>query len=309
MARVTVVSHPACLGHDPGEWHPERPDRLKVVVEALHSPSFIDLRWHEAPRASDEVIALVHPPSHLTTLRRLQAAGVPMDIDADTVVMKGSVEAALRAAGGGVLAVDLVMAGLVERAFVAVRPPGHHAEPEAAMGFCLLNSAAIAARYAVLHRGATRVAVVDFDVHHGNGTQTTCMANPSLLYVSSHQMPCFPGTGAPTAAADGRIVNMPLAPGAGSTQFRSVWEETGLPAIAAFAPSLLVISAGFDAHLEDPLAQLAVQTEDFGWLTESLVKLAKTSCEGRIVSLLEGGYDLDCLAAGVSAHVAALMQG
>ena len=309
MARVALVSHPACLGHDPGPWHPERPSRLSVVLEALASPAFIGLQHHAAPRADDEVVALVHPPAHLAKLRRLHAAGGRVDIDADTVVMEASLEAALRAAGGGVGAVDLVMAGAVERAFVAVRPPGHHAEPAAAMGFCLLNSAAIAARYAVVRHRLSRVAIIDFDVHHGNGTQTVCATDPSLLYVSSHQMPCYPGTGAREETAGGRLVNMPLAPGCGSEQFRAAWMQTGLPAIAAFAPRLLVISAGFDAHLDDPLAQLSLQCEDFSWLTTSLVDLATTCCKGRIVSLLEGGYDLQALAASAAVHVAALMQG
>lgn len=309
MARVALVTHPACLGHDPGSWHPERPSRLAVVLEALAEPMFMDLRRHLSPCASDEVVALVHPPAHLAMLRRLHEASGRSDIDADTVVMEASLEAALRAAGGGVLAIDLLMAGSVERAFVAVRPPGHHAEPNNAMGFCLLNNAAIAGRYAVTRHKLPRVAIVDFDVHHGNGTQTLCASSPNLLYVSSHQMPCYPGTGAREETGDGRLVNMPLAPGSGSEHFRAVWTKTGLPAIAAFAPSLLVISAGFDAHLDDPLAQLALQTEDFGWLTESLVNLANACCAGRIVSLLEGGYDLRALAASVSAHVAALMQG
>ena len=308
MARVALVSHPACLDHDPGLWHPERPGRLAATLDALAQPAFTDLHRHAAPCASDEAIMLVHPPAHLATLRRLHAAGVRVDIDPDTVLMEASLEAALRAAGGGVHAVDLIMSGCVERAFVAVRPPGHHAKPEAAMGFCLLNNASIAARYAVTHHRLPRVAIVDFDVHHGNGSQTICATDTNLLYVSSHQMPCYPGTGAREETAGGRLVNMPLAPGSGSKQFRAAWAATGLPALAAFAPSFLVVSAGFDAHLDDPLAQLRLQIEDFIWLTRSLVELANTCCAGRIVSLLEGGYDLHALAAGVSAHVIALMQ-
>ncbi len=308
MARVALVSHPACQGHDPGAWHPERPGRLTAVLDALAEPEFAELRRHEAPCASDDAIKLVHSASHLARLRGLHETGARVDIDADTVMMKASLDAALRAAGGGVLAVDLVMTGRVERAFVASRPPGHHAEPDVAMGFCLLNNAAIAARYALTHHNLRRVAIVDFDVHHGNGTQTVCATNPNLLYVSSHQMPCYPGTGRREETVGGRLVNMPLAPGSGSETFRSAWTTIGLPAVAAFEPSLLVVSAGFDGHLDDPLAQLALQVDDFGWLTAALVKLTRTCCAGRIVSLLEGGYDLQALAAGVSAHVAALMQ-
>lgn len=306
MPQVALVSHQACLGHDPGPWHPEQPRRLAVVLDALAGETFETLQRYEAPRAGDDAIALVHSSAHLARLRWMHESGVRQGIDADTVVMQASLDAAIHAAGGGTLAIDLVMTGAVERAFVAVRPPGHHAEPDIAMGFCLLNNAAIAACYAVAHYGVARVAIVDFDVHHGNGTETICASRPNLLYASSHQMPCYPGTGEETAA--GRLVNMPLPPGSGSEQFRSAWACTGLPAIAAFAPSLLIISAGFDAHLNDPLAQLALQTEDFRWLTESLVSLAKIYCAGRIVSLLEGGYDLDALAAGVCAHVTALMQ-
>ena len=308
MALVALISHPACLGHDPGLWHPERPSRLTVVLDALAAPGFVGLQHHSAPCADDEVVALVHPPAHLAMLRRLHASGARVDIDADTAVLQGTLEAVLRAAGGGVLAVDLVMDRIVERAFVAVRPPGHHAEPAQAMGFCLLNNAAIAARYAVTHHHLPRVAIIDFDVHHGNGSQTVCATDQSLLYVSSHQMPCYPGTGARDETGGGRLVNMPLPPGCGSAQFRAAWTQTGLPAIADFAPSLLVISAGFDAHRDDPLAQIDLQTEDFGWLTAALVDLANTCCEGRIVSMLEGGYDLQALAASAAAHVAALMQ-
>lgn len=308
MARVALVSHPACLAHDPGPWHPERPARLEAVISALSAPVFSDLQRYDAPVATDQMVKLVHLPDYLQTLRRLNNGGERVELDPDTVLMPASLEAALRAVGGGVLAVDLVLSGRVDRAFVAVRPPGHHAEAGYAMGFCLFNSAAIAASYAQQHHGLARIVLVDFDVHHGNGSQSRCADAAGLLYVSSHQHPCFPGTGLAEETGGGHLVNMPLAPGSGSAAFRQAWTDIGLPAITAFRPSLMVISAGFDAHQDDPLAQIALRIDDFAWLTRSLVAAA-TSCEGRIVSLLEGGYDLRALSAGVAAHVTALMQG
>ncbi len=309
MASVALVTHEACLAHDPGPGHPESPARLAAVMAALATPDFVALRRVEAPRATDEAILLVHSAAFLDGLRQLAARGGRVDIDADTIFMQHSLEAALRAAGGALRAVDIVVEGAVERAFVAARPPGHHAEPDRAMGFCLLSNAAIAARHAQTRRGLRRVAVIDFDVHHGNGTQTAFASSPDLLYVSSHQMHCYPGTGAATETGLGNLVNLPLPPGAGSALFREAWQTRGLPAITAFAPELLIISAGFDAHHDDPLAQISLRTEDFSWLTGELVTIARTCCAGRIVSLLEGGYDLSALSASVAAHVATLMQG
>ena len=308
MASVAVVTHEACIAHDPGPQHPETSARLAAVMEVLAAPEFRALRHVQAPRASDEAILLVHSNPYLTALRQLTAVGGRVDIDADTVLMQHSLEAALRAAGGGVEAVDLVLGGTVDRAFVAVRPPGHHAEPERAMGFCLLNNAAIAARHAQRRWGLTRVAVIDFDVHDGNGTQAAFAASPDLLYVSSHQMPCYPGSGAATETGVGNVVNLPLPPGSGSVLFRETWQRHAFPAIVAFQPVLLVISAGFVAHRDDPLAQLDLQTEDYAWLSRELVRIAQICCDGRLVSLLEGGYHLEALAASARVHVAALMQ-
>jgi acetoin utilization deacetylase AcuC-like enzyme len=230
-------------------------------------------------------------------------------LDADTIMSTGSREAALRAAGGAVMAVDAVMEGWAKQVFVAARPPGHHAERDRPMGFCLFANAAIAARHAQARWGLSRVAVVDFDVHHGNGTQDIFQADPTLFYASSHQYPCYPGTGSAEERGVGNIVNAPLPPGSGSAAFREAWEVLILPALEAFQPELLVISAGFDAHKADPLAQLRLEASDFAWLTGELMRLARAQCQGRVVSLLEGGYDLDALAESAAAHVRALMDG
>jgi acetoin utilization deacetylase AcuC-like enzyme len=229
-------------------------------------------------------------------------------LDADTVMSWGSAEAALRAAGAGVAGVDAVCRGEVRRVFCAVRPPGHHAEPGRAMGFCLFANAAIAARHAQAAHGLTRVAVVDFDVHHGNGTQACFEHDPTLFFASSHQSPCYPGTGAPEEVGVGNVHNAILPPGADGAAFRAAWRDLLLPALEAFGPELVVISAGFDAHARDPLAQLRVREADFAWLTAEICAIADRACGGRVVSLLEGGYDLDALASSAAAHVRALMH-
>jgi acetoin utilization deacetylase AcuC-like enzyme len=307
---VALITHDACLEHDTGPWHPECPDRLRAVLKALAAPPFSALHRIAAPAASIEHLARVHPDRHIAAILDLAPApGETIALDPDTMVSAGSREAALRAAGGAVAGVDAVMGGEVRRAFVAVRPPGHHAERDRAMGFCLFSNAAIAARHAQARWGAGRVAVVDFDVHHGNGTQDICAPDPSLFYASSHQFPCYPGTGrAAERGVAGNVVNVPLPPGAGSVAFRAAWSGTILPALDRFAPALLIVSAGFDAHLADPLAQLRLETEDFGWITGALVRLAARHCQGRVVSVLEGGYDLDALAASAAVHVHALLQ-
>ncbi len=302
---TALFTHPACLGHDAGPWHPERPDRLRAVLAALEGVAFAPLLREAAPEATVDQLALAHPPGYVEAILAIRPPeGETVALDADTAMNAGSVSAALRAAGGAVAAVDAVMEGWARNAFAAIRPPGHHAEPARPMGFCLFNNAAIAALWARARWGLRRVAVVDFDVHHGNGTQAMFAPDAGLFYGSSHQMPCYPGTGAAAeTGVAGNIVNAPLRPGAGSDAFREAWAERILPALSAFAPELLVISAGFDAHRDDPLAELRLETADFAWITAELVGLAG----GRVVSVLEGGYDLDALAAASAAHVRALM--
>ncbi len=307
---VALITHPACLEHDTGAWHPECADRLRVVLRALEGEEFLPLLREEAPRATVGQLALVHPEKFIHSILAIRPEpGESVPLDADTLMSAGSAEAALRAAGGAIHAVDAVMEGWALRAFAAVRPPGHHAERDLAMGFCFFSNAAVAARHAQARWGLARVAVVDFDVHHGNGTQDVFFADPTLFYGSSHQFPCYPGTGSDTetGVAD-NVVNAPLPPGATGAQFRAAWADIVLPALDRFAPDLLIVSAGFDAHKADPLAQLRLETADFGWITLQLLEIAKRHCGGRLVSVLEGGYDLDALAASVALHVRTLMQ-
>ena len=304
-----LLSHRACLGHDPGAEHPECPDRLRAVLEALQSEEFAALLRAEAPAATPEQLGRVHPQGDVEAILGIRPAeGERVALDADTVMSAGSAEAALRAAGAGVAAVDAVLRGAARRAFCAVRPPGHHAEPGRPMGFCLFANAVIAARHAQAAHGLARVAIVDFDVHHGNGSQACVEADASILYASSHQSPCYPGTGEARERGVGNVFNVPLPPGADGARFREAWASVLLPAIEAFAPELLVISAGFDAHARDPLAQLRVQEADFAWLTAELCGIADRHAGGRVVSLLEGGYDLDALASSAAAHVRVLMR-
>ena len=306
---TALITHPACLDHDTGPFHPERPDRLRRVLQALEHPRFSALLRDLAPLATEDQLARVHPPEYIRAILDISPEpGQRINLDADTVMSPGSREAALRAAGAAIMAVDAVMQGWAKQVFVAARPPGHHAERDRPMGFCLFANAAIAARHAQAQYGLTRVAVVDFDVHHGNGTQDIFQADPTLFYASSHQYPCYPGTGAAEERGVGNIVNAPLPPGAGSAQFREAWDLLILPELDRFAPNLLIVSAGFDAHKADPLAQLRLEAPDFAWLTTRLMDVARTHCEGRIVSLLEGGYDLDALAESAAAHVGALME-
>ena len=305
-----MITHPACLEHDTGPWHPECADRLRVVLRALEAEEFLPLLREQAPLATEAQLTLVHPAAFVRAILAVRPAeGESVSLDADTVMSAGSAEAALRAAGAAVHAVDAVMEGWARAAFAAVRPPGHHAERNQAMGFCLFANAAIAARHAQARWGLSRVAVLDFDVHHGNGTQDIFFADPSLFYGSSHQFPCYPGTGAAQeTGVSGNVVNAPLPPGATGAEFRAAWSDTILPALDRFAPDLIVVSAGFDAHKADPLAQLRLETADFGWITERLLDIAARHCRGRLVSVLEGGYDLDALAASAAAHVRALLQ-
>jgi acetoin utilization deacetylase AcuC-like enzyme len=287
--------------------HPERPARLKAILAALDGPDFAGLKRREAPQATIDQIARVHARPYLDrVLNSVPRAGL-VGLDADTVMSPGSGEAALRAAGAAVAAVDAVMSGEANNAFCAVRPPGHHAEAGQAMGFCLFNNVAVAAGQARAGHGLQRVAAVDFDVHHGNGTQHMFESDPNLFYASTHQWPLYPGTGAADETGVGNICNVPLAPMSGGREFRAAFEDVVLPALRRFQPELLLISAGFDAHEDDPLASLRLHEADYGWATEALLEIAHEQCGGRVVSTLEGGYDLDALAASAAAHVRALM--
>jgi acetoin utilization deacetylase AcuC-like enzyme len=305
-----LITHPACLEHLTPLGHPERPERLRAIERALEAEKFQSLARVEAPMAPFEIIALCHPMDYITQLRDATPTEGMVRLDADTSISPGSFEAALRAVGGAVHAVDEVLAKKAVNAFVAARPPGHHAETARPMGFCLFDNAAIAARYAQDHYGLARAAIVDFDVHHGNGSQDIFWADKTVMYCSTHQMPLFPGTG----AADERgehdtIVNAPLKAGDGGAAFRAAFEGRILPRLADFRPELIVISAGFDAHMRDPLANLNLDEGDFAWATQRIMDIADRCAEGRVVSVLEGGYDLQALANSAAAHVTALMRG
>ncbi len=304
-----LYSHPACAGHDPGAQHPENPGRLAAVLSALQATEFGGLERREAPRAEIDQISRVHGERYVQAVLEAVPQEGRVALDADTIMSPGSGEAALRAAGALVAAVDAVAAGEAQNAFCAVRPPGHHAEPEHAMGFCLFNNVAVGAQQARLVHRLKKVAVIDFDVHHGNGTQAMFWDNPELFYASTHQMPLYPGTGsAGEQGVAGNIVNAPLAPGSGSRDFRNAMTRTVLPALEAFDPDLVMISAGFDAHGDDPLAGLNLTDEDYGWVTRELVKVAGQCCDGRVVSTLEGGYDPAALGRSAAAHVSELMK-
>jgi acetoin utilization deacetylase AcuC-like enzyme len=307
---TALITHPACLEHDNGPYHPECSERLRAVLIALETPEFADLLRESAPEATVEQLQRVHPANYVEAILAIRPdLGESVQLDADTSMSNGSAEAALRAAGAAVAGVDAVMEGWARAAFAAVRPPGHHAEPARPMGFCLFNNAAVAAMHARERWGVRRVAVVDFDVHHGNGTQAMFEQDPDLFYGSSHQSPCYPGTGdAWERGTENNIVNAPLRPGDGSAAFRAAWGDIILPDLDRFAPGLLIVSAGFDAHKLDPLAQLRLETADYAWITDELVRLAERHCGGRLVSVLEGGYDLDALAMSAAVHVRGLMR-
>jgi len=309
--------------------HPERPERLRAIEQALEAERFQSLAREQAPRAADEIVALAHPMEYVEAIRRASPANGLVRLDADTSMSPGSLEAALRAVGGVTLAVDEVMNRKAANAFVAMRPPGHHTETARPMGFCLFNNAAIAVRYAQKRYEIERAAIVDFDVHHGNGSQDIFWADKTVMYCSTHEMPLYPGTGAisergehdtivnaPLSAGDGgdvergehdTIVNAPLSAGDGGDVFREAFETLILPRLHDFKPDLLIISAGFDAHTRDPLANLNLVEADYAWVTKKLMEIADKSAQGRVVSVLEGGYDLQGLSRSVAAHVAALM--
>ena len=303
-----LYTHPACLDHDPGRHHPESPARLRAVLAALDDPEFARLERREAPEADREDLLRVHSPRHVESILGAVPKTGHVGIDADTVLSPASGEAALRAAGAVVAAVDAVVAREGDNAFCAVRPPGHHAEPLQAMGFCLFNNAAIGALRARQVHGLARVAVIDFDVHHGNGTQAAFETDGSLFYASTHQYPLYPGTGSAGETGVGNIVNVPLRPMSGSGQFRLALTERILPMLDAFRPEFVLVSAGFDAHRDDPLAQLMLGEADYTWVTERLLEIAYRHAKGRLVATLEGGYDLPALAASAAAHVRVLMS-
>jgi acetoin utilization deacetylase AcuC-like enzyme len=304
---LRVYTHPACLAHDTGPSHAERPERLAAVTQALRDAFDDAIDWHEAPRATRDQLLRAHAPDLLGLVLET-APGQRVMLDPDTVLSPDSAEAGLRAAGAAIAAVEAVLDGDARRAFCAVRPPGHHATRDTAMGFCLFNSVAAAALHALDARGLDRVAIADFDVHHGNGTQAIFEADPRVLFASSHQVPLYPDSGHAAETGVGNIFNAPLPPGAGSDAFRTAWSDRLLPALERFRPQLLLVSAGFDAHRRDPLAQLDLDAVDYAWRTRKLVSIADRHASGRFVSLLEGGYDLQALRESSVAHVAALAE-
>lgn len=305
-----LYTHPVYMDHLTLPGHPERPDRLRAVAVALEDERFSALDRILAPQAAPEAVLSVHPLAFVKKVEGSIPENGIVSIDADTSVSPKSWEAVLTAVGAANAAVDGVFMGAADNVFVASRPPGHHAERQRAMGFCLFNAVAVAARHAQSKHGAERVAIVDWDVHHGNGTQDIFWDDPSVLYCSTHQMPLYPGTGAKDEVGEGNnIVNAPLSPNTGSGTFREAMRSRILPAVDAFAPDLILISAGFDAHHRDPLAQINLVEDDFDWATGQLMALSARHAKGRLVSLLEGGYDLQGLSASVAAHVARLMKG
>jgi acetoin utilization deacetylase AcuC-like enzyme len=304
------ITHDAFLNHDTGEWHPERAERMGAIEKVLADEKFQNLLRTEAPVAARAEVCRAHPERYFDFLEKNRPAQGLVALDGgDTVMSPGSWEAVLRASGAAIFAVNEVMAGRATNAFCCTRPPGHHAEQARPNGFCIFNHAAVAAFHAKAEHGAERVAVVDFDVHHGNGTQAIFWSEPSLFYASTHQMPLFPGTGSRTERGEtGNIVNAPLRAGDGSKEFREACESVILPALREHAPDLLLISAGFDAHRADPLANLNLTEPDFAWITRKLIEVARERCGGRVVSLLEGGYDLEALGRSVAAHVQELLE-
>jgi acetoin utilization deacetylase AcuC-like enzyme len=304
-----VFTHPSSLAHETPPGHPERVDRIKAVNAVLASPALKGFVQREAPLGTDDHARLAHTAEHVMRMRSISPESGFEYVDPDTVMSPAALDAALSGVGGAVAGVDAVFRGDADNVFVATRPPGHHAEHNRAMGFCFFNHAAIAAHHARSRYHAERVAVVDFDVHHGNGTQDIFWSDADLFYGSTHQMPLYPGSGSSNETGVGNIFNAPLKAGDGSQEFREAMNTIILPALELFSPDLIIISAGFDAHVRDPLGSLQLTEEDFSWVTLKLMETAEQFCSGRIVSVLEGGYDLQGLAASVGVHVHALMHG
>jgi acetoin utilization deacetylase AcuC-like enzyme len=309
MTMTLLVENPAGLDHITPAGHPERVERLEEITEVLSVPEFDRLDRIEAPMADEGALLLGHPQPYVDAIRRHMPEAGDVALDGDTFASPGSWDAALKGVGGCLAAVDAVLEGRAPNAFVATRPPGHHAERTRAMGFCLFSTIAIAARHALEAHGLHRVAVVDFDVHHGNGTQDVLWDEPRALFVSSHQMPLFPGTGAASERGGAEnVMNLPLDPGTGGDRMRAIYESRVFPRLRDWKPDLILVSAGFDAHADDPLANLTWIEEDFAWITRGLCDVADEVCGGRVVSTLEGGYDLPALAASVAVHVTELME-
>ncbi|MDO9168800.1 MAG: histone deacetylase family protein [Methylobacter sp.] len=307
--KTLYYSHPDFLFHETGTGHPECADRLRSIEQALAAPEFSGLTRQSPPLGTERQIRLIHSQFHIDTILKAIPVQGEHYLDQDTVLSPGSGLAAFRAVGAVCDAVDKVLTDKADNAFCAIRPPGHHAEPEQAMGFCLFNNIAIAASYALHHYQLERIAIVDFDVHHGNGTQAAFYHQPKVLYASSHEMPHYPGTGHPAETGVGNIINVPLTAGDSGVEFRQKYRRIILPALKNFKPDLLLISAGFDAHKDDPLASIMLVEDDFKWITEELMTIADSCCKGRIISALEGGYHLKALAASVAIHVKTLMAG
>ncbi|MDB5557144.1 MAG: histone deacetylase superfamily [Enterovirga sp.] len=304
-----LLHHPSTLEHKPPTGHPERPERIKAVERVLAADEFGPLLRRLAERADTDTIALAHPRNYVEAIQEASPQTGLVGIDSDTVMSPGTLEAIERGVGAAVMGVDAVMTGEVQNAFSAMRPPGHHAEKTRAMGFCFFNNAAIAARHAQTKHGAERVAIIDWDVHHGNGCQDIFWADKTVLYASTHQMPLYPGTGALSERGDyDTIVNAPLRPGSDGETFRDAFDSRIMGRLEEFRPDLVIISAGFDAHWRDPLANLRLEAEDFAWATRKLMDFAGRHCGGKIVSVLEGGYDLQGLSDSVTAHVRTLME-
>ncbi len=303
---TALITHPACLNHVTPPGHPEQVARLEYVLSALAD---MPLERYSAPMVAENDLLRCHPQSYIDRIRSAVPSSGFRRLDEDTHMSPGSLEAAYRAAGAAILAVDKVLEGEVGNAFAAVRPPGHHAEQEIPMGFCIFGNVAIAAKYALEHHGLSRVAIVDFDVHHGNGTQALCQDDERILLVTSQQMPLWPGSGEPSDTGEfDNVVNIAFPPRSGSETFRQTYRQQVFPRLRQFAPQLLLISAGFDAHRDDPLAELEFETDDYAWVTRELCDIAAECCEGRVVSVLEGGYNLSALAASVAAHVSVLEE-
>ncbi len=306
---TAFITHPDCLKHITPDGHPEQVARLQAILARMDAAEFDALHRYEAPLAHKDHILHVHPEDYYNKVEATEPATGWAQLDADTHMSSGSFRAGLLAAGANVKAVDLVMAGEADNAFCAIRPPGHHAETSTSMGFCLFGSVVVGAKHALEHYGLSRVAIVDFDVHHGNGTQDLMWNDERMFFASTHQMPLYPGTGAPhETGGSGNVMNIPLPANADGTALRDAFNNSILPALDHFKPEMIFISAGFDAHLADPLANLNFDEDDFEWATHALAKAAKQLCGGRLVSTLEGGYDLDALAASTAAHVKVLME-
>jgi acetoin utilization deacetylase AcuC-like enzyme len=302
--KTLILHHDDCLQHDPGSRHPERADRVRAVISAIRNIPGTELL--PAPLANQEQVCRAHAAAYWQRLNDLEVSDETVALDPDTFLSPGSIKATLRGSGAACFAIDQIFAGKSRNAYCVTRPPGHHAGSNFAMGFCLFNHVAVAARHALAECGIERVTILDFDVHHGNGTQAIFEQSPEVQYLSSHQMPLYPGTGHQDEVGCGNILNLPLAPATGSQEFRTAWSTLGLPALHAFQPDLIIISAGFDAHRSDPLGQLELEDEDYAWITGEICHYADSACDGRVLSVLEGGYDLDALASASAAHVEAL---